>query len=256
MTTPKITIITPSFNQADYLEATIKSVLDQKYPNLEYIIADNASTDGSVEIIRRYAKKYPKIIRWQSKPDKGQSNAINQCLKKATGDIVAYINSDDYYFPDTFKTVVSYFNSHPERLWLVGDCQVSDPKLTWTFALKHLWPIQLHPFFLQVFNTVNQPSVFLTKELVKKVGLFDESLNYVFDYDYWLRALRFSLPGRIDHQFSFFRIHQQSKGNKGFYKQFQEDFSVAKKHTKNPLALLLHYLGWQTTIFCYKLLKK
>lgn len=255
MSTPKISIITPSFNQANYIEETIKSVLSQDYPNLEYLIMDGGSTDGSVDIIKRYATKYPKIIKWQSKADKGQADALNKGLNQASGDIIAYINTDDYYLNHTFKTVADYFNSHPNALWLVGNCRVSKLSLSWTFFLKHLWPIALHPFFLQVFNTVNQPAVFLTKELIDKVGNFDDSLNYVFDYDYWLRCLRISLPGRLYGPLAVFRIHQQSKGNTGFTKQFQEDYHVIKRYTNNPLTLSLHRLGSWLTTFFYRRLK-
>ena len=250
----KFSIITPSYNQAEFLEETIKSVISQKV-DLEYFIQDGGSTDGSIDIIKRYAEKYP-FIKWVSKKDKGQTDAINDGLKKCTGDVIGYINSDDYYLPDALKKVGKYFETHPEKLWLVGDCQVSDPKLSWTFSLKHLWPVELSPWFLQVFNTVNQPSVFLKKDLVAKVGQFDERLNYAFDYDYWLRCQKVSgTPGRLHTPISVFRIQPNSKGNTGYKKQFAEDYHVIRRFTNSPLTLILHKLGGLLTNLGYQRLK-
>jgi glycosyltransferase involved in cell wall biosynthesis len=250
----KFSIITPSFNQADFLEQTIRSVVSQKV-DLEYFIQDGGSTDGSVDIIKNYAEKYPFIV-WQSKKDKGQTDALNQGLKKCTGDIVAYLNSDDYYLPNTLEKVGKYFSENPNKSWLVGDCQVSDPKLSWTFALKHLWPIELSPWFLQVFNTANQPSVFLRKDLVNKVGEFNEKLNYAFDYDYWLRCQKIAgTPGRLRIPLSVFRIQPNSKGNTGYQKQFSEDLKVINTHTRNLFTLFIHKLGKSLTELGYRSLK-
>ena len=250
----KFSIITPSFNQAEFLEQTIKSVVSQKV-NLEYFIQDGGSTDGSVDIIKKYAEKYS-FISWQSKKDKGQTDALNQGLKKCTRDIIAYLNSDDYYLPDALEKVEKYFESHQKKSWLVGDCQVSDPKLKWTFVLKHFWPISLSPWFLMVFNTINQPSVFLRKDLINKVGEFDEKLNFAFDYDYWLRCQKIAgTPGRIHTPLSVFRIQPNSKGNTSYKKQFDEDYIVIKKFSNNPATLILHKLGALFTNLGYQRLK-
>ena len=250
----KFSIITPSFNQAKFLEETIKSVVSQKV-DLEYFIQDGGSTDDSVKIIRKYADKYP-CIKWQSKKDNGQVDAINKGLKKCTGEIIAYLNSDDYYFPGALKNVSNYFSKHPNKKWLIGNCHVSDPKLSWTFSLKHIWPINLSPWFLKVFNTVNQPSVFLRRELIEEVGRFDSSLNYAFDYDYWLRCLASAgTPGRIKNDLSVFRIQPDSKGNTRFREQFAEDLKVIQNYTSNPLLLFLHKLGKRITESNYRNLK-
>lgn len=253
----KFSIITPSYNQAQFLEQTIKSVVSQRgHFDLEYLIMDGGSTDGSVAIIKRYAKKYPLIIKWQSKKDKGQVDAINQGLKKMTGDIIAYLNSDDYYLFGSLSKVAEYFASHSNCLWLVGDCGVSQKSLIWTFALKHLWPIDRHPIFLQIFNAINQPAVFMRQDLVNKVGLFNPKYHYAFDYDYWLRCLKYAFPHRLHQKVAVFRIHRLSKGNTSYYDQFVEDSEIARQQTKNQKTALLHFIISKVTILIYKLLKR
>lgn len=253
---PRISIITPSYNQVEFIEQTIKSVVNQKYPNLEYWILDGGSTDGSVAIIKRYAKKYPHIINWVSKKDKGQVDALNKGLKKITGDIVAYINGDDYYLPGTFQAVVKYFKNKPNKSWLVGNCQVTNKKLSWSFTIKHLIPINWCKSCLYLFNWINQPAVFLKRDLVNQVGSFNQKFNYAFDYDYWLRCLKQAgTPGRTKRELAVFRIHPEAKGSTNFVKQFKEDSKVVKKHTQNPLWLGIHNLNRGITTFVYKQVK-
>lgn len=252
---PRVTIITPSFNQAQFLEQTIRSVVSQK--NLcEYLIFDGGSTDGSLKIIKRYAKKYPSLIKWTSGQDKGQVDAINQGLKKASGDIVAYLNSDDYYLPGALAKVATYFESHENCQWLVGDCAVSQKNLAWTFFIKHLWPIDRHPIFLKVYNTINQPAVFIRCELVNQVGSFNQKYHYAFDYDYWLRCLKFGTPGRLHRKLAAFRVHHFSKGNTGFIDQFAEDQIVAYRQSKSQSIAILHFVISRLTILAYNILKK
>src|SRR5262249_6074487 len=122
-TLPRISIITPSFNQASFLEQTISSVISQGYPNLEYIVIDGGSTDGSVEAIRKFDSS---ITYWVSEKDRGQAHAINKGLRRATGDIIAYLNSDDYYFEGTLALVAQHFIGHPEADLFHGRCRVVD----------------------------------------------------------------------------------------------------------------------------------
>src|SRR6266576_1298377 len=115
---PKISIVTPSFNQGRFLEETILSVLNQNYPNLEYIIIDGGSTDETVDVIRRYEDR---LAYWVSEKDRGQVHAINKGIEKTTGDLFGFINSDDLYLPGTFSAVAEYFESHPQAEWVCGD---------------------------------------------------------------------------------------------------------------------------------------
>jgi glycosyltransferase involved in cell wall biosynthesis len=253
--TVKFSIITPSYNQGQFLEQTIRGVVEQQGNfDIEYFIYDGGSSDNSVSIIKKYAKKYNNII-WRSHRDNGQVDALNQALSKTTGDIVAYINSDDYYLPGTFTKVHQYFKRHPKKHWLVGNCFVSDPKLRWTFFLKHIWPIHIFKNALLVFNTINQPSVFIRRPLIMKIGKFDQNLHYAFDYDYWLRCNSLELPGRILHNLSFFRVHPNSKGNQYFHHQFDEDWLVFIRQNPNNFLYLIHAFARNFVKYVYKFLK-
>lgn len=188
---PKISIITPSFNQGKYIEETIKSVLDQNYPNLEYIIIDGGSTDGTVEVIRKYESR---ISYWVSEKDRGQTHAINKGLARASGDIIAYINSDDYYASDAFRLVADEFIRHPQASLIHGICAIVNEQgekidqrlasITQYEEILDLWGVW--------WNKRNfvQPEVFWTKAAFKNAGYFNESLFYVMDYEYWLRILK------------------------------------------------------------------
>src|SRR5438132_9480052 len=118
---PKISIVTPSFDQGRFIEETIRSVLDQNYPNLEYLIIDGGSTDQTIDIIRKYEKQ---LSYWESEKDRGQVHAINKGLARATGGICAFLNSHDVYLPGTLATVAKYFDEHPKAEWICGDTQM------------------------------------------------------------------------------------------------------------------------------------
>jgi glycosyltransferase involved in cell wall biosynthesis len=256
---PKISVITPSFNQGKFIETTIKSVVNQKYPNLEYIIKDAGSRDETVKIIKKYARAYPKIIKWVSKRDRGQADGINQGIKLATGEILAYLNSDDVYLPGTLKKVGSFFARHPRAMWFTGNYFVINEKgkkihSYVAFYKKLLW--QFSSFWmLSVANYIIQPSTFWRRQVTREIGLFDESQHLVLDYDYWLRIMQ-KYPLHIIHSpLSLFRIHGSSKGKGRFEKQFQEEYEIIKRYTKNPILLLAHRIHSAAIILVYKFIK-
>lgn len=182
MNYPKISIITPSFNQENYIEQTILSVIGQNYPNLEYIIMDGGSTDGSVEIIKKYEDR---LTYWISEKDDGQAHAINKGFEKATGDIMAWINSDDYYLPGTFFKVVDILNIEAEEL-LIGNCARLNKTDGIAYSIKpHLMHRKID---LKYSDYIEQPSTFWTRKTVEKVGLLDEVLHYAFDWEWFIRC--------------------------------------------------------------------
>lgn len=252
----KFSIITPSFNQGRYIEETIRSVVTQD-AHIEYLVIDGKSVDDTVEILSDYKCRYPDIIHWVSEKDNGQVDAINKGMKKATGDILAFINSDDYYLPDAFRCVEQYFLANPEKKWLVGNCRVSDAKLAWTFSLKHMLPIEKIPWLIKIFNVINQPAVFIKRELFEGVGFFDEQYSYAFDYDYWLRCLHVGGASlRVRTVLSVFRIQNESKSNINFKAQFDEDYEIAKKYIDNKFFLSFHFLVKILVVCFYRVLKK
>ena len=210
---PKISIITPSYNQGQYLEETIQSVIAQNYPNLEYIIIDGGSNDNSVDIIKKY-EKY--LSYWISEPDKGQTQAINKGLAQATGEILAYINSDDYYLPGTFFKVAEYYNKFPDIDLFHGRCRYVNKQrekigeqLANIFKFEEI--IDLWGVWWQKRQFV-QPEVFWTKRITEKVGLFNEDLYFVMDYEYWCRILQNNgRVAKIDTEFTCFRLTPEQK---------------------------------------------
>jgi glycosyltransferase involved in cell wall biosynthesis len=180
---PKISIVTPSYNQAGFLEKTILSVLNQNYPDFEYMIIDGGSTDNSVKIIKKY-EKYLKF--WISEPDKGQSHAINKGFEHATGDLFAWINSDDYYMPGALQTVADLYRKYPDAGAFVGRGR----------KVNHKGKVVYEPEFKQVDNkslfrwsynnNFMQPSCLFTKKAWEDCGPLDESLHIAFDLDFWI----------------------------------------------------------------------
>ncbi|MCB0196129.1 MAG: glycosyltransferase [Anaerolineae bacterium] len=178
---PLISIITPSFNQDAYIEATIQSVLAQNYPNLEHLIIDGGSTDGTVKILQ----KYESVVQWVSEPDTGQANAINKGFKKSTGEIVGWLNSDDIYMPGAFHRVAKFFNDHPNIDIIYGDYQLIDQNSN-VLLRKQEIPFDYN-ILLYGLDYISQPTTFFRRSVFERSGYLDESLHYGLDWEYWLR---------------------------------------------------------------------
>lgn len=252
---PKITIITPSFNQSAFIKETIDSVLAQNYSNLEYWVIDGGSTDETVSILQSYGDK----IHWISEKDAGQTDALNKGFARATGEIISYLNSDDVYLPNTLHTVAEYFMAHPETGWVTGDYCIIDEKgreiQSFVVAYKRFLRSFLSLNLLLVANPIIQPSTFWRASVQQKVGLFDDKLHFCMDYEYWLRIMKLFPVQVLNNHFSLFRIHAQSKGGGQYKKQFVEEFDVASLHTANILLLFLHKLHATLIVVAYSLLK-
>jgi glycosyltransferase involved in cell wall biosynthesis len=239
---PRISIITPSFNQGDFIEATIKSVLGQGYPNLEYLVVDGGSTDGTLDILRKYSG----YLSWISEPDRGQTNAINKGLARTTGDILAYLNSDDLYLPGALSRAADFFTANPEAAWVTGRCITIDANQRETRKLitlyKNIW-LRLGSYkVLQVLNYISQPATFWRRSVFEELGLLDESLHYTMDYEYWLRIGKHYRLYSLTDNLAVFRLHYHSKSGKTSCKQFDEQLLVAKTYHPQSLLLMFHRL--------------
>lgn len=249
---PKITIITPSYNQGHYIEETIQSVVNQEYPNLEYIVMDGGSTDNTVEILKRYDGD----IKWFSEKDNGQSDALNKGLRMATGDIVAFINSDDYYEPNSLLTIGHLFTKSPKVDWVTGRCHNIDQsgkKIRRFIGLyKDFW-LNLKSYkVLLVLNYISQPATFWRKEVLEKIGFFDEGLHYSMDYDYWLRVGKEYRLHFVNKYLANFRIHPTSKAGSSARGQFDASLEIAKSYTTSPFLLSLHKFHLAITVSVYE----
>jgi glycosyltransferase involved in cell wall biosynthesis len=204
--------VTPSYNQAAFLEETIRSVLLQGYPDLEYVIIDGGSSDDSVDIIRKYE---PWLAFWESVPDRGQPHAINKGLARASGDIVAYICSDDVYRQRAFGRVAQQLLSRPDGRWLCGACDLVNEIRGTTQPMVPELPDRPDSWLLKVVGYhywFPQPGVFLRRDLLEKVGYFREDLQYSFDYEYFVRLLFAGLwPLQLDETLATYRVHSASK---------------------------------------------
>lgn len=205
-TSPKISIVTPSFNQGRFIERTILSVLDQDYQNLEYIIIDGGSTDDSVGIIKKYESR---LAYWISESDCGQSDAINKGFMKATGDIFAWLNADDKYKPGAISKVVQIFSVNPDAAIVYGDGDTIDEYDNYIFV--NYRPGKFDFKRLVEGNFIFQPAAFFKKGVIQNAGYLDENLHYAMDYDLWLKAaLKFKIyyfPSKLAE----FREHAESK---------------------------------------------
>lgn len=250
---PFFSIIVPSYNQDEYLKENLKSIESQSYTDWEVIIMDGGSKDESTRYIKEFAKRNTGKVQWRSAKDAGQVWAINEGIRRASGDVISYLNSDDMYLKDTLKHVAKKMNH--DCKWLYGGCEASKKSLQWTFFYKKLWPIRLIPKLIYVLNPVNQPSVFMKAKFVKKIGLFDENFKLAFDYEYWIRCFAVAKPMYTPVNLSIFRIHKKAKGSINYHKQFEEELKALKKHKITGFLYRLHQIHNLLIVGVYSFLK-
>lgn len=226
---PLVSIITPSFNQAAFLEQTLCSVLEQDYPNIEYWVIDGGSTDNSLEIIKKYA---PRLAGWVSEKDRGQADGVNKGLAKATGEVIGWLNSDDLYYPGAIAGAVEAFRQHPEAGFVFSDVESIDEHGN-AFNLMRYGDWKLAD--LMTFKIIGQPGVFMRRAVLEQAGYLDLSYNYLLDVQLWLRMAAIAepqyIPGKI---WSAARMHSDAK-NIAHAEEFgAEAFQIARWLGEDP----------------------
>jgi glycosyltransferase involved in cell wall biosynthesis len=223
---PSFTLVTPSLNQGPYLARAIESVLDQSLPPAQYFVHDAGSTDGSVAIIERYADR---LSGWRSGPDGGQSAAINLGWHAASGDLLGWLNSDDYLLPGALETIARAFANYPERVLVYGQMQfvdasgavigtVGEPYSRRTMILSH--------------NPIPQPAAFVRRSAIEQVGLLDEDLHYVMDYELWLRLAALGPPLFLPRLLAAATVHADTKTIKGRVHMVAERQKVRRRYAR------------------------
>ncbi len=229
----KISVVIPSYNQADYLPATLASVCSQEHPEVEVLVYDGGSTDGSVEILRQpnfTVAGHP--IRWVSQKDHGQADAINLGLRASSGDVLAYLNSDDVYYPGALAAVAAHFESHPDCLALYGRAH----HLHADGSILEEYPTE--PWdYERLLDTcyLCQPAVFWRREVIERFGVFDDTLRYALDYEYWLRVGQEIPFDYLDgHFLAGSRLHADTKTLSQPVSVHLELAKVVKKYSPRP----------------------
>ncbi len=203
---PLVSIITPSFNQARFLEETMLSVLNQDYPNLEYLVVDGGSQDGSLEIIQKYAHR---LAWWVSEKDQGQTDAINKGFGRAKGEILAWLNSDDTYLPGAISQAVAYLQAHPEAGMVYGDANLIDQQgiIIGKFPARQTDYKRLR----QGFVHIPQQAAFFRADLWRQVCPLDPGFYFAMDYDLWVRIARLAPLHYHPQSWANFRLHNSGK---------------------------------------------
>ena len=257
MDSPRITVVTPSYNQARFIEATLLSVINQDYPNLEYIVIDGGSTDGSVEIIQRYADR---LAYWASEPDHGQTDALLKGFARATGDILCYLCSDDLFERRTLHEVAEFFRVHPLVQAVYGDGVWIDVEG------RPIRPKKEHPFswFIWMYDHdyIPQPSTFWRRELYQKVGGLDPSFDLAMDADLFIRFAEVSPLRHVARTWSRMRFYPEQKNQRLRARSDFEDKLIRRRYgiatdsswsqaAKRVLAKGMR-VGWKFALGCYR----
>jgi glycosyltransferase involved in cell wall biosynthesis len=230
----RISVVTPSYNQGQFLEETIRSVFEQSYSNLEYSVLDAGSTDGTIEILHKYDSK---LSFWRSEADEGQAAAINEGFQRASGDILCWLNSDDLHGATTLKTVAQLMGSRLDQpVVLYGGCEMFDDRTRWREIRSAM---SFSRELLETVDFLDQPSVFWTRRAWEMVGPLDETLHYGFDWEWFLRASKVCCFVATNALLSRYRLHRTHKSGTGGRKRWIELLEIVRRHS-SP-AVISHY---------------
>lgn len=230
---PTVSLVTPSFNQGAFLERAIRSVLVQRPNVLEYFVHDAGSTDGSVDIIRSHADA---ITAWRSRPDAGQSAAINEAWHVARGEVVGWLNSDDELLPGAVANIRRAFASHPDAPFVYGRLEFVDPHGTPLGISGEPWRRRT---MILSRSVVPQPAAFVRRSALERVGLLDERLHYVMDFELYLRLAELGPPAFMPEVLARATVHRGAKTSRGRDSMAQERQIVRRRYARGPERLLV-----------------
>jgi len=237
---PKISIVTPSYNQGQFIEDNIQSVLNQKYPNIEHIIIDGASTDGTIDVLKKYDH-----LKWISEPDNGQSDAINKGLRMSTGTIWAYLNADDYYERNAIGKAVEYFLKYPKIDMVYSNYYILENGIK-----KRVLTVPYdYRYLLYLKHLIPQQTVFIRKRVLDDVGEFDNDLFLTMDLEMCIRIGQKRVIRYINDFFATFRIHDEAKSSnlewrtRIYPKELQKIYEKYRKDENLPTSILRNYFA-------------
>jgi glycosyltransferase involved in cell wall biosynthesis len=221
---PRVSIVTPSFNQAEFIAETIGTVLSQDYPEIEYLVVDGRSTDGTLDILRSFGER----LNWISEPDRGQSDAINKGWRRTGGDIIAWLNADDLYRPGAVRKAVAFLLEHPTVDMVYGDCDYIDAAgaLVGTHRARAADGADL---LRSPVGIVPQPATFLRRRVLQTVGFLDETLHNALDFDYWVRVAARHEIAYLPERLAAFRVHAGSKTVRHSNRRGQERLRIYER---------------------------
>ena len=201
-----VSIVTPSYNQGGFIAETISSVLSQDYSRIEYLVVDGGSSDGTIDVLRRYGDQ----VHWISEPDRGQADAINKGWRRARGEIIAWLNADDVYRPGAIGNVVAFFRDHPQVDLVYGDCEYINERGD-IIGRHRVRALDFETLLTTATNSIPQPAAFVRRRVLETVGYLNEKLHYVMDFEYWLRVSAYHEIAYLPVCLAAFRYHATSK---------------------------------------------
>jgi glycosyltransferase involved in cell wall biosynthesis len=228
---PRIAVVTPSFNTARYIGAAIRSVLDQDYPNLDYLVMDGDSTDDTLDVLRSFGDR----IRWVSEKDQGQADAIRRGFEQTTGDILAWLNSDDLFNPGAFRAIAAFFDSHPQVDVVYGDASYVDTAGKHIARCAHIEPFSRRRL-LHYSDFIVQPAAFFRRSAYDAVGGINPRWHWAMDYDLWIRMAQKHRFAYISRELACYRWLKGNKTATGGFGRVDEIREMARTHGLRPPA--------------------
>lgn len=242
---PLITVVTPSYNQGRFIEETILSVLNQDYPRIEYLVIDGGSTDNTLEILRRYEDR----LSWVSETDRGQSHAINKGFRKAQGEILCWLNSDDTFEPGALRQVVNYFQLNPQVMMVYGEGNLIDEQGNFLSRFPYTCVFDLWAL-IYISDFILQPAAFFRAETLSKIGYVDENLHWCMDWDLWIRIGKHYRVDYLPYYLANARIYGSTKTSQGSFKRIREIIAMLHCHCSKIIlpAYIIYSFGTLSTI--------